>query len=90
MPGKDRVSPDEAILFLSDVRTRLAVVSPTETDYMSAIATAARSGVTGGGLYDALLARCALKAKADWLYTWNVKHFTRLGADLAARVKRPS
>jgi predicted nucleic acid-binding protein len=90
MPGKDRVSPDEAILFLSDVRTRLAVVSLTETDYMSAIATAARSGVTGGGLYDALLARCALKAKVDWLYTWNVKHFTRLGADLAARVKWPS
>jgi predicted nucleic acid-binding protein len=89
MPGKDRVTPDEALLFLADVRERLAVVSLSETDYMAAITTAAATGVTGGGLYDALLARCAMKAKVDWLYTWNVKHFTRPGAELAARVKRP-
>ena len=89
MPGKDRVTPDEALLFLADVRARLAVVSLTEAEYMTAITSAAQYGVTSGGLYDALLARCAVKAKVDVLYTWNVKHFTRLGADLAARVKRP-
>ena len=89
MPGKDRVTPDEALLFLADVRARLAVVSLTEAEYMTAITSAAQHGVAGGGLYDALLARCAVKAKVDVLYTWNVKHFTRLGADLAARVKRP-
>ena len=89
MPGKDRVTPDEAMLFLADVRARLAVVSLTEAEYMTAITAAAQHGVTGGGVYDALLARCAVKAKVDVLYTWNVKHFTRLGAELAARVKRP-
>jgi len=27
MPGKDRASPDEALLFLSDVRERLTTVA---------------------------------------------------------------
>lgn len=89
MPGKDRVTPDEALLFLADVRARLAVVSLTEAEYMTAITAAAQHGATGGGLYDALLARCAMKAKADVLYTWNVKHFARLGAELAAGGRRP-
>lgn len=89
MPGKDRVSPDEALLFLSDVRERLAIVTLSEADYLTAMTSAAATGIVGGGIYDALLSRCAVKAKVDALYTWNVKHFTRLGGDIAARVKRP-
>ena len=65
MPGNDRASPDEAMLFLSDVRERLTVVSLDENDYVSVIERSAADGVAGGGIYDALLARCALKATAD-------------------------
>ena|ERR1017187_9498822 len=89
MPGKDRVSPDEALLFLADVRERLAVITLTETDYADVITNAAKGGLVGGGIYDALLARGALNAKVEVLYTWNVKHFTRLGSDVAALVQRP-
>ncbi len=89
MPGKDRVSPDEALLFLADVRERLAVVTLTEKDYVDVITGAANGGLVGGGIYDALVAGCALNAKAEAIYTWNVKHFTRLGSDVAALVKRP-
>ena len=46
-------------------------------------------GVTGGGIYDALLGHCALKAKAEIIYTWNVKHFKRLGPEIAGRVTTP-
>jgi hypothetical protein len=48
MPGKDRVTPDEALLFLTDVRARLAVVSLTVSDDSTAMTMAAQHGVTGG------------------------------------------
>ena len=89
MPGKDRVTPDEALLFLADVRARLAVISPSDSDYVEALANAAKSALVGGGIYDALLARCALNARAGVLYTWNVKHFTRLDPKVASLVRRP-
>lgn len=43
----------------------------------------------GGMIYDMLLAQCALKAKADTIYTWNVNHFQRLGPEVARRIKTP-
>jgi len=90
MPGKDRVNPEEAQLFLGDIRERLTVVTLDEAEYVEALAGAADCGVVGGGVYDALIARCAGKVRAEALYTWNLKHFTRLGRDIAARVKTPS
>ena len=32
----------------------------------------------GGAIYEAILAHCALKAKAKVIYTWNTKDFLRL------------
>lgn len=49
----------------------------------------AAAGVIGGAVYDALIARCALKAGADIIYTWNLSHFTRLGPEIARRVRTP-
>jgi predicted nucleic acid-binding protein len=89
MPGKERASPDEALLFLEDVRERLSVVALEEEDYDQMLKHAAAIGIIGGGIYDALAARCAVKAKAEAIYTWNIKHFSRLGTDMAARVKTP-
>jgi predicted nucleic acid-binding protein len=89
MPGKDRVSPDEALLFLGDVRERLTTVALEPEEYVDVLEAAATTGISGGAIYDALLARCALKANAHTIYTWNVKHFTRLGKDVAGRVSIP-
>jgi predicted nucleic acid-binding protein len=89
MPGKNRASPHEALLFLGDVRERLTLVSLDEDEYVRMIEQAAIGGIAGGATYDALIARCALKAKAKLLYTWNTKHFERLGADVARRVREP-
>lgn len=89
MPGKDRVTPVEAPLFLADVRARLAVISLSEADYIDVLANAANSGLVGGGINDALLARCALHARSGALYTWNVKHFTRLAPNVVALVRKP-
>lgn len=37
----------------------------------------------GGGIFDAVIAQAALKAKVDILLTLNPNHFTRLGNEIA-------
>ena len=87
--GKDRVTGDEALLFLADVRSRLKTVALNAREYALAIEEAAALGIAGGGIYDALLGRCALKVKAETVYSWNVKHFERLGTEIRRRVRTP-
>ncbi len=89
LPGKHRVGPDQAILFLQTMRERLTLVTLTEGEYYDAINAASARGIAGGAIYDALLAHCALKIKAQTLYTWNVRDFQRLGPEIAARVRTP-
>ena len=89
MPGKARVSGDEAMLFLGNIRDRLTLIALSDAEYFKALETSAGIGLAGGGIYDALLGHCALKAQAETIYTWNVKHFKRLGPDIAARVTNP-
>jgi len=59
-------------------------------DYKQAIVCMVRLNLPGGGIFDALIAQAALKADVDILLTLNPSHFTRLGQDLAQRVKVPS
>jgi hypothetical protein len=89
MPGKDRASPDEALLFLADVRGRLTLVTLDAEEYGRVLEDAAAARITGGSIYDANIGCCAMKAKAEAIYTWNLKHFSRLGADIASLVKTP-
>lgn len=88
MPGKDRASPDEAMLFISDVRERLTTVALNEEEYIEMLDRALSMDIRGGAIYD-FVAGCALKAKAQTIYTWNLKHFNRLGPDVASRVMKP-
>ena len=89
LPAPHRLSGDQALLFLQSIRERLQVFSLDALEYYSAIEEAGGSGIVGGAIYDALLARCALKARAETIYTWNVNHFQRLGPEVAKRVKTP-
>jgi predicted nucleic acid-binding protein len=89
LPGKHRVAPDQAILFLQTMRERLTLVPLSEADYYDALDAAAARGIAGGAVYDALLARCAMKVRAETLYTWNLRDFQRLGPDVSARVRTP-
>lgn len=89
MPGKRRVSGDEALLFLGDIRERLTIVALDAQEYFRTMEVSASSGLAGGAIYDAILGQCALKAKAEAIYTWNAKDFLRLSPDVASRVKSP-
>lgn len=71
------------------MRKRLTLVRLTEDDYCLAVEAASVRGIAGGAIYDALLGHCALKAKAETIYTWNMRDFSRLGPEIAARVRTP-
>jgi predicted nucleic acid-binding protein len=89
MPASHRASPDQAMLFLEDMARRLTFIALNAEEYWDAIAGGAASGVLGGLTYDALLARCALKAKVETILTWNVGHFQQLGIHVARLIKTP-
>lgn len=88
MPGARRIAPDVALLFLRDCGERLTLVSLEPVEYIRAIEACAQTGLSGGVVYDALHAQCALKAQAEVIYTWNTKDFSRIPA-IATRVRQP-
>lgn len=90
MPGRDRVSGTDAVLFLKSIQARLSLVYLNSEEYLAVTESAAACGLSSGGIYDALIGHCALKAKAQTLYTWNLKHFQRLAPAIARRVKSPA
>ena len=89
MPGRRRVSGDEALLFLGDIRERLTIVALDEQEYFQVVEASAAVHLSGGTIYDAILGHCALKAQAKVIYTWNAKDFLRLPPAIAGRVKNP-
>jgi predicted nucleic acid-binding protein len=89
LPGRHRLSGDQALLFLGNIRERLALIALTGGEYHAAIRDAGEAGVIGGTIYDGLIARCAQKAKVDTLYTWNARHFEQFGPAIVKRLKSP-
>ena len=85
--GRERVSGDEAMLFLSDVRERLTIVSLDDREYFKVLEASSTLGIAGGAIYHAVLAHSALKAKAQAIYIWNTKDIVRLAPEIAGRVK---
>jgi predicted nucleic acid-binding protein len=89
LPGVFRASPAQALLFLSDMEDHLTIVSLDSAEYLKAIRQASANGIVGATIHDALLAACAIKARAETIYTDNERHFRMFGAEVARRVKRP-
>jgi predicted nucleic acid-binding protein len=75
------------LLFLENIRERLTLITLTGDEYYATIKEAAEAGTIGGTIYDALIARCALKAKVEAIYTWNTKHFQQFGAAIVKRLR---
>lgn len=88
-PGKQRLSAEAAALLLQEIEHRLSLVWIDGDEYVAAIDRIAKAGIVGGAVYDGLIATCALKARAEVLYTWNVNHFKMLGKEVARIVRSP-
>jgi predicted nucleic acid-binding protein len=87
-PGKDRVSGDEALLFLGEICQRLTLIALNPDEVLHAIEASA-SNIAGAAIYDSLIGHCALKAQAEVLYTWNLRDFQRLRPEIATLVQTP-
>lgn len=89
MPGKHRISGAQAMLFVGNICERLSLVSLDGEEYAKALGASAALGVVGGGIYDAMLAHCALKAEAETIYSWNARHYAQCGPEVTQRLRRP-
>jgi predicted nucleic acid-binding protein len=89
LPVKNVILPDQAVLFVQEVRERFTVVALNEDEYYNTIPQAAERGFASGRIYDALLLRCAAKIKAEVIYTWNVKHFKMIDPRQAPKIQTP-
>jgi predicted nucleic acid-binding protein len=89
LPMPYRVGAATAQRLLTENLTQFSKVSLTAEDYETTIAAIVSLGITGGGIYDALIAQAALQANVDILLTSNAKHFVRLGERIANIVQVP-
>ncbi len=89
MPGKHRISGEQAMLFIGSIRERLSMVTLTGNEYVEALQASSARGIVGGGIYDALLAHCAIKVHADTIYTWNARHYALCGPEVTQRLRTP-
>lgn len=65
------------------------VISLSTADMWKLVREAPGRGVAGGQLYDAVIAACALKARAVAILTWNVRHFLRWADAMAIESPTP-
>lgn len=89
MPGKHRISSEQGMLFITNIRERLTIVSLSADEYGDMLQKFTSIGIVGGTIYDAFLATCALKAKAETLFTWNIRHYGQLGPDVTRILTTP-
>jgi len=89
MPGRHRIDSVQAMLFIREIRDRITIIGLTPDEYFEALETFAALGILGGAIYDAVLAKCALKSHAEKLFTWNRRDYERLGPDIVARLHTP-
>jgi predicted nucleic acid-binding protein len=90
LPITPMVHPTEAYRFVSEtIAGQCAVVSLGEKDYLATLEAAAKAGLRGGLIYDALHLRCAAKARCDRIYTFNISDFVRIAPHLEKEIVRP-
>ncbi|MCC6486641.1 MAG: PIN domain-containing protein [Candidatus Hydrogenedentes bacterium] len=89
MPGKHRISGEQALLFVGSIRERLSLIALTGDEYADALQGSAALGIVGGGIYDAMLAYCAIKAESETIYSWNARHYALCGPEVMRRLSTP-
>lgn len=89
MPGRNRISGEQAMLFVGSLRERLTIVALDGDEVARSLSESAALGIIGGTIYDALLASCALKARAEAIYTWNTRHYAQCGPEVMRRLRTP-
>jgi predicted nucleic acid-binding protein len=89
MPSQSRMTPQNVQRLIDRHLQYLEPITLEKSDYQAAIAQMVGLNLPGGGIFDALIARAAMKVSVDRLMTLNPKHFTRLDTAIAQIVSVP-
>jgi predicted nucleic acid-binding protein len=89
LSGRLHVTPEQAFALIDRFTNDIEIVPLDQKGYMDAMRRVSSLGISGGVIFDALLAQCAVNHQCDALYTFNIKHFSRLGSDIAAIAREP-
>lgn len=88
LPAPHRLRANDALAAVEANWSAAPVVHLTGSETWAALTEAVRLGAVGGQTYDTLIARTALKARAETILTWNVRDFapfsTRIRIDAPA------
>ena len=86
LPGSQRLAPSDccALLEANFAPEKVEVVALSVDAYRRLIHDAPAGNVSGGRVYDAIIAACARSGRVDTLLTFNERHFAPFaGANLA-------
>lgn len=75
LPPPYRLRPSDALAVIEGSWSRADVVALSGAEMWKLLRGMPAAGVAGGRSYDALIAACARKAKADVILTWNLRDF---------------
>lgn len=82
LPVKPRISPSTAWrLVHENVEISAKMVSLSPSDYKSTVKHMADLGLSGGTVYDALVAKAARKSRVERVLTFNPDDFARVWPD---------
>ena len=78
LPLSPKISPTAAYRLVSENIPKEIITPLTVSDYLATLKELSASGLSGGVVYDALIARAAQKAKANRILTFNSQYFRRV------------
>lgn len=83
LPYPYRMAEEDAWQLLDRNFSKVQIVTLTSAQYWRTIQFCRNEKISGGQIYDGVIASCARKARAGVLLTWNRDHFIRFqGEDL--------
>jgi predicted nucleic acid-binding protein len=88
LPPPYRMPLEDAAHILKVNWGRRESIALTPAEYWKLFDLEPTRGIGGGRIYDAIVAHCARKVKADEILTWNVDHFEPFQGD-GLTVSRP-
>jgi predicted nucleic acid-binding protein len=91
LPLRPRIDPAEVLQIVDDqIVPLLELVPLTGKEYLDTVRNAGRQGLIGGRIHDAVHISCAIKAKCDRIYTFNVRDFRDLApTGLSRKISAP-
>lgn len=90
LPVKPKIQPGMACRLIHDsVLNSAKILSLTVADYKDTIKSVGDLGLSGGVIYDALIAAVARKSGVDQLLTFNLRDFQRVWPEGEAQIREP-